>query len=93
MSALGPGGDGGSLLRASVDDDRLARATWSRLAEPGDVQAGRLVQRWGAGPALERVARGSDREPRGLPGPAVELDPRPTLDLLRRLGGRLVCPG
>jgi DNA processing protein len=33
-------------------DDRTARAAWSRLAEPGDRAAGRVVALLGAGPAL-----------------------------------------
>ena len=33
-------------------DERTARAAWSRLAEPGDRAAGRVLERLGAGPAL-----------------------------------------
>src|SRR5690606_33115384 len=35
-----------------VDDPRLARAAWSRLAEPGDEVAVALVDQLGPGPAL-----------------------------------------
>ncbi|QJW37114.1 DNA-processing protein DprA [Cellulosimicrobium protaetiae] len=35
-----------------VTDDRLARAAWSRIAEPGDDVAVALVEQLGAGPAL-----------------------------------------
>ncbi len=35
------------------DDDRLARATWSALVEPGDRVAGALVRLLGARPALD----------------------------------------
>ncbi len=35
-----------------VTDERLARAAWSRLAEPGDDVAVALVEQLGAGPAL-----------------------------------------
>jgi DNA processing protein len=38
-------------------DDRTARAAWSRLAEPGDRAAGRVVARLGAGPALLSLLR------------------------------------
>jgi DNA processing protein len=34
------------------DDDRVARAAWSRVAEPGDEAAGFVVAQLGAGPAL-----------------------------------------
>jgi len=33
--------------RFDVDDERLARAAWSRLAEPGDGDAYRVVARFG----------------------------------------------
>lgn len=38
-----------------VTDERLARAAWSRLAEPGDDVAVALVEQLGAGPALAWV--------------------------------------
>ena len=49
------GGRRSDLLRWAADD-RLARAAWSRLAEPGDPVAARLVAGLGAGPALEALA-------------------------------------
>lgn len=42
-------------------DERLARAAWSRLAEPGDASAGRLVARAGAVEALALAL--ADRPP------------------------------
>ncbi|MFZ5871456.1 MAG: DNA-processing protein DprA [Actinomycetota bacterium] len=48
-------------------DDRLARAAWTRLAEPGDVLVGAAVQVLGAGDALEHVLR-------DLPLPDAVLD-------------------
>jgi DNA processing protein len=74
-------------------DDRLARATWSRLAEPGDPTAAELVARHGAGPALQVVIGSREQAHAGLRSRLVVLDPRPGLDLLAELGGRLVCPG
>jgi DNA processing protein len=82
-----------SLLRLLVEDDRLARAAWSRLAEPGEAGATSLVARWGAGPALEVLASSDEPTHAGYRARLVALDPRPELDLLHRLGGRLVCPG
>lgn len=81
------------VLRVLVADDRLARAAWSRLAEPGEVAATRLVAEFGAGPALEVLAASSKPEHQGYRGRLVAMDPRPELDILHRLGGRLVCPG
>ena len=40
-------------LPFDLDDDRMARAAWSRIAEPRDAEAGALVQALGAGPALQ----------------------------------------
>ncbi len=75
-----------------MTDDRLARATWSRLAEPADRLAVELVARHGAGPALERVLLQGDPAHERFRARLPALDPRPALDLVRRLGGRLVCP-
>jgi len=50
---VGQLGDGGQDPAA----ERLARAAWSRLVEPGDVVAGALVQALGAGAALRWVHR------------------------------------
>jgi DNA processing protein len=73
------------------DDERIARAAWSRLTEPGDVAARELVAAVGAAPALQRV-----REGRGEPrwqARLGELDPVRDLATLDRLGGRLLIPG
>jgi len=39
-------------LPYDVDDPALARATWSRLAEPDNATAAMVVGRLGPGPAL-----------------------------------------
>lgn len=41
------------------DDDRTARAVWSRITEPGDRDATGFVLAHGPGPALEAVLRGA----------------------------------
>ncbi len=46
----------GIALPAWAQDERCARAAWSRLAEPGDATAGALVAGLGAVGALARVA-------------------------------------
>ena len=77
--------------RFDVDDEHLARAAWSRLAEPGDGEAGRAVTRFGPVQALRAVID-------GRPGAArwqvrlPDLDPVRDLATLRRFGGRLVIP-
>jgi DNA processing protein len=92
VSGLALGPDHAATLRLLVSDDRLARATWSRLAEPGDPRAAQLVAEHGAGPALGVVVRGRDRPDDRFRTRFVAIDPRPGLEVLQRLGGRLVCP-
>ncbi len=78
----------------AADDDRIARAAWSRLAEPGDVAARRLVAEHGAGPALHRVL-----DDNLLPDVArwrVRLectDPSRDLRTVARFGGQVLVPG
>lgn len=75
-----------------VDDEVLARVAWSRLAEPGDATAYRLVHELGPVHALGRVLQGQEQHPRWrvrLP----DLDPRRDLDVVHRLGGRVLVPG
>ncbi len=81
-AAGGPAARGGissgvdaSLTRLLVTDDRLARATWSRLAEPADGTAIELVARHGAGPALEVVLTQARAGPREVQGPPARARP------------------
>lgn len=73
--------------------ERYARAAWSRLAEPADPVAARLVAQLGAVDALDAVVTG---------GPAVldrfqprlrRLDLERDLELAEKVGARVVCPG
>jgi DNA processing protein len=86
-------------------DERTARAAWSRLAEPGDRAAGRVVARLGAGPGLLALLE-SPLAVADAAGPADEgsptvrwrvrlgdLNPVRDLTTLRRFGGRLLIPG
>ena len=80
-----------AALRPALDDDRLARATWSRLAEPGDTAAARLVAEVGA---VHRAGGGLDRaRSRPLAGPAAGGRPRRRPAHVRGAGGRLLVPG
>jgi DNA processing protein len=75
------------------DDELLARAAWSRLAEPGDVRVAALIEQVGPGEALRAlVSRDVEWLDRYVPRLA-DLDPARDLETLRRCGGRLVHPG
>src|SRR5206468_3297654 len=52
------GGVNGFPTWYDPDDDRTARAAWSRLTEPVDAAAGAFVRRVGAAEALGHVLRG-----------------------------------
>lgn len=95
------------LLRFDTDNPRLARAAWSRIAEPRDQDAARLIRALGPGPALGWAERAGSMwcDPPGLPaGPGLraavqrwapriaKVDPRRELDMLGRCGGRLLIP-
>jgi len=76
-------------------DERTARAAWSRLAEPGDEEAWSLVAQEGAVPALEAVIHGR-RAGRPVAGRwrvrLPQTDPRRDLVALQRVRGRLLIP-
>ncbi|WP_205705643.1 DNA-processing protein DprA [Kineococcus indalonis] len=78
-------------LRPALDDERLARAAWSRLVEPGDAAAAALVAEVGAALALEAVVTG--RGPRRWRTRLEDTDPLADLARARAVGGRLVVPG
>ncbi|WP_432536791.1 DNA-processing protein DprA [Kineococcus arenarius] len=78
-------------LRPALEDERLARAAWSRLAEPGDAAAAALVAEVGAALALEAVVTG--RGPRRWQSRLEDADPAADLAHARAVGGRLVVPG
>jgi DNA processing protein len=95
----------GARLRFDRDDPLLARAAWSRLAEPGDARAARLVAAVGPGEALRAVLErgGSGPSSDGAPGEVTswmaryvprlpDLDPVRDVATLRRLGGRVLVP-
>lgn len=94
-------------LMFDTSDDRMARAAWSRIAEPRDPQAGALVQALGAAPALQWLtdaARAWADPPVLAPGAhwhtaaqrwiprLTGLDPRREMDVLARRGGGVLTP-
>ncbi len=52
----------GEHLDTSETSERFARAAWTAIAEPGDRDAGILMEALGPVEALERVAGGADAE-------------------------------
>lgn len=83
-----------ALERFGVQDERTARALWSRLTEPGDRMAHRLVNDLGAPQALQAVL--ADGDPRVEARWRVRLadaDVRRDLDRLHEVGGQVVVPG
>jgi DNA processing protein len=87
------------------DDPLLARVAWSRLAEPGDARAARLVEAVGPCEALRAVVERTG-SPGGLSSDGHDvtswmarylprlsaLDPVRDIAALRRLGGRVLAP-
>lgn len=81
------------------DDERLARAALARVLEPGRQDVHAVVQRHGPVAVWDAVRRdrlaavGADRRWRGAVERAAGYSPQRDLDVLARVGGRLVCPG
>ena len=81
-------------LRSSLlTQDRFARAAWSRVAEPGDPVANRLIREHGAAGALVVAASGVGQGvERFLPRLEV-LDVERDLEVGSKFAARVVCPG
>jgi len=81
-------------LRSSLlTQDRFARAAWSRVAEPGDPVANRLIRAHGPAEALVVAASGvGQKVERFLPRLEV-LDVERDLEIGAKFAARIVCPG
>jgi DNA processing protein len=81
-------------LRSSLlSQDRFARAAWSRVAEPGDPVASRLIREHGPVGALVVAASGGGQGvERFLPRLEV-LDVERDLEVGSKFAARIVCPG
>ena len=78
-----------ALLPYDIDDEALARATWSRLAEPADRAACALVGALGAVPALAWLLQEAlDAEGRALPAPPAPVASRGGTARQRAAGGK-----
>ncbi|MBO0838245.1 MAG: DNA-processing protein DprA [Actinobacteria bacterium] len=92
----------------AFDDERLARASLTYLAEPSDERLGTLAETYGAAPVLAAIKAGRLPGPSARPGPAAgaerkalerwqsrlgELPTAAALERRCREGIRLVCPG
>ncbi|MEO8828478.1 DNA-processing protein DprA [Lapillicoccus sp.] len=73
--------------------ERAARATWSRLAEPGDPRATELVATYGAVLALSLVLDGDPRTPEIFRIRASRREGPPEIEAAAALGARVLCPG
>lgn len=74
------------------DDELLARAAWSRLAEPGDVRVATLLDQVGAGEALRALREREVPWMLHYRARLPEVDPVRDLRTLRSIGGRVVLP-
>ena len=81
-------------LRSSLlSQDRFARAAWSRVAEPGDPVATRLIAKHGPVSALLLAASSAEQiVQRFLPRLEV-LDVERDLEVGAKFSARIVCPG
>lgn len=75
------------------DAERAARATWSRLAEPGDPRAVALVAEFGAEGSLAMVMDGDPRTAEVFRARAARRTGGPEIESAAALGARLLCPG
>ena len=81
------------VLPASLAQERWARAAWSRVAEPGDSRAARLVEELGPVDALAAVVEGRPWAPEPLRHRVAGVDLDEAVGFARRRGWRMVIPG
>lgn len=76
-----------------ADQDRFARAAWSRVAEPGDPLAAQLIATHGPAAALELAARGLGKPMQKYLPRLEKLSVERELEIAARCCARIVCPG
>jgi DNA processing protein len=81
------------MVSKLLEQERWARAAWSRIAEPEDVVAADLIARHGPVEAIRRIGRGDEpKTERFMPRLDV-LDVERDLQIGERFAARVVCPG
>ena len=81
-------------LRSSLlSQDRFARAAWSRVAEPGDPVANRLIAEHGPAGALVVAASGVGQGVERFSPRLEVLDVERDLEVGSKFAARIVCPG
>ena len=91
--------DGSVPHNESDEQERLARAALTRVAEPGDVTVGRWLEALTAVPLLRTLRSGgtlpgaSAARTAGYRARAAALDPAADLERVRARGGRFIVPG
>lgn len=80
-------------LPAHLEDERLARAAWSRLSEPGDPRAAALVARLGPVEALRSVFERAHAALEPFVARLRGLDVPRDCYVADRFGARVVIPG
>ena len=83
-----------AALRSSLlSQDRFARAAWSRIAEPGDPVAARLIRTHGPVAALALAGSGADQGVQRFLPRMEMLDVERDLEVGAKFAARVVCPG
>ena len=81
------------LRSCLLTQDRFARAAWSRVAEPGDPVAARLIRSHGPVAALQLAALGAEPDVQRFLPRLESLDVERDLEVGAKFAARLVCPG
>jgi DNA processing protein len=76
-----------------LEQERWARAAWSRIAEPEDLVAADLIARHGAVEAIRRIGRVDEPKTERFRTRLELLDIERDLEIGDRFGARVICPG
>jgi len=82
-----------TLRSGLLFQDRFARAAWSRVAEPGDTVAARLIRAHGPVGALQLAALGTEQGAQRFMPRLEVLDVERDLEIGAKFAARVLCPG
>jgi len=82
-----------SLRSSLLAQDRFARAAWSRVAEPGDPVAAKLIAAHGPAAALQLAASSTEPSLQRFRPRLEVLDVERDLEIGAKFAARVVCPG